>query len=67
MISPYNLETLELHRRNVEEKERALRQAQDNRDEFVRELLSKGNMPTEIGRAAGLSRERVYQIKRRRP
>ena len=35
------------------------------RDKFIRELLQLGATPTEIGRVANLSRERVYQIKGR--
>lgn len=65
-LSEYDSETLDLHRRNVEEKEAALETAKADRDEFVRSVLGKGAMPTEVGRAAGLSRERVYQIKQRR-
>lgn len=66
MIDSYDTETLDLHRQNVEQKEAALEAAKTERDEFVRALLAKGAMPTEIGRVAGLSRERVYQIKQRR-
>lgn len=66
VINEYDTETLNLHRQNVEAKETALTDAKAGRDEFVRELLGKGVKPTELGRAAGLSRERVYQIKQRR-
>lgn len=65
-ISEYDAETLDLHRQNVAAKEAALEQAKADRDEFVRGLLTKGAKPTETARIAGLSRERVYQIKERR-
>lgn len=63
MISDYDAETLALHTANVADKTQALETAKTDRDEFVRELLRKGARPTEIGRLAGLSRERIYQIK----
>jgi helix-turn-helix protein len=66
VINEYDAETLDLHRQNVAEKEQALAEAKSARDEFVRSLLAKGAKPTELGRTAGLSRERVYQIKQRR-
>lgn len=66
MINHYDTETLELHRQNIEQKEAALESAKSDRDDFVRALLGRGAMPTEIARVAGLSRERVYQIKQRR-
>jgi DNA invertase Pin-like site-specific DNA recombinase len=66
VINEYDTETLDLHRLNVTQKEAALEAAKRDRDEFVRSLLAKGAKPTELGRAAGLSRERVYQIKEHR-
>jgi len=36
------------------------------RDDLIRELLAAGERPTDLARAAGLSRERIYQIKDRR-
>jgi hypothetical protein len=66
VINDYDAETLALHRQNVEQKETELEAAKAGRDEFIRDLLGKGSMPTEIGRVAGLSRERVNQIKQRR-
>lgn len=66
MINDYDTETLELHKANVTEKEQALEIAKNGRDDFVRALLAKGVGATELGRASGLSRERIYQIKDRR-
>jgi hypothetical protein len=36
------------------------------RDDLIRALLAAGERPTDLARAAGLSRERIYQIKERR-
>jgi DNA-binding phage protein len=63
MISDYDAETLALHTANVAEKTEALEEAKNSRDQFVRELLGKDARPTELARLAGLSRERIYQIK----
>lgn len=63
MISDYDAETMTMHATNVAEKTDALERAKTGRDDFVRKLLEKGARPTEIGRLAGLSRERIYQIK----
>lgn len=35
-----------------------------HRDDLILKGLSGGERPTDLGRAAGLSRERIYQIKR---
>jgi hypothetical protein len=66
VINDYDAETLDIHRQLVDAKQAALDKAKNDRDEFVRDLLIKGAKPTELGRIAGLSRERVYQIKERR-
>jgi DNA-binding phage protein len=37
-----------------------------SRDDMIRALLAAGERPVDLARDAGLSRERIYQIKDRR-
>lgn len=63
MITPQDAATLAVHTGDVADAADALEVAKSRRDAFVRKLLRGGAGPTEVGRLAGLSRERIYQIR----
>lgn len=66
MIDEYDAETLAMHLENVQAKTEALDAAKTGRDDHIRAMLGKGAKPTELSKVAGMSRERIYQIKQHR-
>ena len=63
MIDEADAETLSDHVALIEQRTAELAEAVKDRDDQIRAMLAKGAKPTELGRLAGMSRERIYQIK----
>ncbi|WP_157509577.1 hypothetical protein [Leifsonia sp. Root4] len=63
MIDEDDAETLAIHVALIEQRTAEVAEAVKGRDEQIRGMLAKGAKPTELGRLAGMSRERIYQIK----